>query len=159
MSNSYPLIRVGARLQHRWLLRLEGVNWLGTCIASGRSTSVGGEIRHWDEGKSLIFNDSFPRRAWNDTDAVRALLFLDVVRPLPFPVSTLNKSLIRLIAGSMLSTAELPIRWVFHILHFTRPNLYYWPLPKRRLFPLSSSADDNRSSGSVFEPKAEGFLV
>ncbi|MEO0949158.1 MAG: aspartyl/asparaginyl beta-hydroxylase domain-containing protein, partial [Cyanobacteria bacterium J06641_5] len=46
---------------------------------------VGGEVRHWQEGKSLLFDDTFPHSAWNDTDDIRVVLFLDIVRPLSFP--------------------------------------------------------------------------
>jgi ornithine lipid ester-linked acyl 2-hydroxylase len=61
---------------------------------------VGDDVRHWQEGKSLIFDDSFPHEAWNETDGVRVVLFVDVSRPLPFPWSVINESVIRLIAES-----------------------------------------------------------
>ena len=61
---------------------------------------VGQEIRIWQAGKSLIFDDTFPHEAWNDTDEIRVVLFLDFIRPLPFPLSIFNKSLINLIALS-----------------------------------------------------------
>jgi ornithine lipid ester-linked acyl 2-hydroxylase len=58
------------------------------------------EIRHWSEGKSLIFDDSFEHEVWNDTDGMRVILFMDVIRPLRFPVSLLNKLIIELISRS-----------------------------------------------------------
>jgi beta-hydroxylase len=61
---------------------------------------VGQEIRIWQAGKSLIFDDTFPHEAWNDTDEIRVVLFLDFIRPLPFPLSIFNKILINLIALS-----------------------------------------------------------
>ena len=61
---------------------------------------VGNEIRHWQEGHSLVFDDSWEHQVWNDTDGIRVILFLDVERPLRFPVSWLNQGVIRLIAGS-----------------------------------------------------------
>lgn len=61
---------------------------------------VGKDIRHWQEGKSLVFDDSFEHEAWNCTDEVRVILFVDVVRPLKFPVSLLNQLIIQLIAWS-----------------------------------------------------------
>ncbi|MCZ6854696.1 MAG: aspartyl/asparaginyl beta-hydroxylase domain-containing protein [Gammaproteobacteria bacterium] len=66
----------------------------------GCGITVAGETRHWDEGKSLMFDDSFRHHAWNNTDSVRAILFIDVVRPLPFPISILNEGLIWLIGAS-----------------------------------------------------------
>ena len=61
---------------------------------------VGNETRHWEEGKSMIFDDSFPHEAWNETDGVRAVLFLDVMRPMRFPLSFLNELMMKLIAVS-----------------------------------------------------------
>ena len=46
---------------------------------------VGDDIRHWEEGKSLIFDDTFNHEVWNDTDETRVVLFVDVMRPLPEP--------------------------------------------------------------------------
>ena len=61
---------------------------------------VNNEIRHWEAGKTLIFDDSYLHEAWNQTDEVRVVLFLDIVRPMRFPASTLNHLLINLIRWS-----------------------------------------------------------
>lgn len=61
---------------------------------------VGEEIRHWSEGKAMIFDDSFPHEAWNETDEIRVVLFLDIVRPIKFPLSLVNQLLLKLIASS-----------------------------------------------------------
>lgn len=61
---------------------------------------VGKDTRHWQEGKSLVFDDSFEHTAWNDTDSVRVVLFLDVVRPVKFPISLLNRAVIQLFSWS-----------------------------------------------------------
>jgi aspartyl/asparaginyl beta-hydroxylase (cupin superfamily) len=61
---------------------------------------VGSDTRIWQEGKSLIFDDTFPHEAWNNTDEIRVILFLDVVRPLRFPTSLFNRAMIQLIAWS-----------------------------------------------------------
>ena len=61
---------------------------------------VGGTTAHWEEGKSLFFDDTFPHEVWNDTDAIRVVLFMDVLRPLPFPVAMLNRFIIKIIAAS-----------------------------------------------------------
>jgi len=52
---------------------------------------VKGEVRPWTEGGSLVFDDWFEHEAWNESEGVRVVLFLDVVRPLPFPLSWLNR--------------------------------------------------------------------
>jgi len=62
--------------------------------------SVGGEVAHWVEGKSLLFDDGYEHYAWNDTDGTRVVLFMDVMRPLRGPGGWLNKALIKVIAFS-----------------------------------------------------------
>jgi beta-hydroxylase len=58
------------------------------------------ETRPWVEGRSLIFDDSFEHEAWNDTGSLRAVLFVDFVRPLPFPLSLLNRVMLFRISRS-----------------------------------------------------------
>jgi aspartyl/asparaginyl beta-hydroxylase (cupin superfamily) len=61
---------------------------------------VDGELRHWEEGKSLIFDDTYMHEAWNETNGDRVVLFMDFVRPLRFPASFINWILIKAIAMS-----------------------------------------------------------
>ena len=55
---------------------------------------IGKEIKHWEEGKSLIFDDSFNHEVWNETAGHRAVLFVDFERPVKFPFNLLNKLLL-----------------------------------------------------------------
>lgn len=59
---------------------------------------VGQDIRSWQEGKSLVFDDSHMHEVWNDTDAYRVVLFVDLIRPLPFPLALINRSIIWIIS-------------------------------------------------------------
>jgi len=61
---------------------------------------VGSDYAHWYEGKSMIFDDTHNHEVWNDSDKQRVVLFVDFIRPLPFPLSALNKLLIYLISIS-----------------------------------------------------------
>jgi aspartyl/asparaginyl beta-hydroxylase (cupin superfamily) len=54
------------------------------------------QVYHWREGEVVIFDDSYEHEAWNRTDAVRVVLFVDFVRPLRFPASLLNRLLLKL---------------------------------------------------------------
>jgi beta-hydroxylase len=63
---------------------------------------VGDEIRHWEEGRSMVFDDTFEHEVWNDTDELRAVLFLDVMRPLPQPDATINSLIVKAIGHSPL---------------------------------------------------------
>jgi aspartyl/asparaginyl beta-hydroxylase (cupin superfamily) len=68
--------------------------------ASASGISVGGEVAHWEEGRSLLFDDGYEHHAWNDTDDVRVVLFVDVVRPLRPPADQINRALISAIGRS-----------------------------------------------------------
>jgi beta-hydroxylase len=61
---------------------------------------VGEDIRHWEEGRSMIFDDTFNHEVWNDTDETRIVLFVDVLRPLPFPESAINRLIVKAIGWS-----------------------------------------------------------
>jgi beta-hydroxylase len=61
---------------------------------------VGEDYRHWQEGKSMVFDDTFNHEVWNDTEETRVVLFVDVMRPLPFPESLINWLIVKLIALS-----------------------------------------------------------
>ena len=61
---------------------------------------IGDDTVSWEVGKSLVFDDTYPHEVWNDTDGFRAVLFLDVVRPLREPARTLNAGLLELIRRS-----------------------------------------------------------
>jgi beta-hydroxylase len=61
---------------------------------------VGDDIRHWQEGKSLTFDDTFNHEVWNDTDETRVVLFVDVLRPLPSPWDQINRMIVKAIGFS-----------------------------------------------------------
>ena len=58
------------------------------------------QVHHWDEGRGMLFDDTYDHEVWNDTDGVRVILFMDVLRPLPPPLALLNKLIIKGIALS-----------------------------------------------------------
>ena len=61
---------------------------------------VGGQEAVWEEGRCLVFDDTYKHQVWNDTDGTRVVLFLDVRRPLAFPASLLNRAVLGLIRHS-----------------------------------------------------------
>src|SRR6266581_1238202 len=61
---------------------------------------VDSDIAHWEEGRSVVFDDTYPHEVWNDTDEERVVLFVDFARPLSFPVSILNDAVIWLFSRS-----------------------------------------------------------
>lgn len=58
------------------------------------------DVAHWEEGRSIVFDDTYTHEVWNDTDEERVVLFVDFARPLPLPVSVVNEAVIRLISRS-----------------------------------------------------------
>jgi ornithine lipid ester-linked acyl 2-hydroxylase len=61
---------------------------------------VGDDFRHWQEGQSMVFDDTFNHEVWNDTDETRVVLFVDVLRPLPSPDSAINRAIVKAIGYS-----------------------------------------------------------
>lgn len=74
---------------------------------------VGTETCHWQEGKVMIFDETYEHEAWNDTEGLRVVLFVDVLRPTRFPANLLNSALTWLIAVSpvVLGAAGSYLRW------------------------------------------------
>ena len=58
---------------------------------------VGDVTTPWEEGRCIVFDDTYKHRVENNTDGVRVVLFLDVLRPLKFPASLLNRIILQLI--------------------------------------------------------------
>ncbi len=61
---------------------------------------VGEDVRHWEEGQSMIFDDTYNHEDWNDTDETRVVLFVDVLRPLPRPWAQINRAIVAAIRYS-----------------------------------------------------------
>ena len=57
---------------------------------------VDDQICRWREGEALIFDDAFEHEAWNHSDSVRVVLFVDFEKPTRFPASLTNKSVLKL---------------------------------------------------------------
>ena len=51
---------------------------------------VDDEIVHWEEGESMVFDDTYNHEVWNETGGERAILFLDVKRPMRQPMAAIN---------------------------------------------------------------------
>jgi aspartate beta-hydroxylase len=52
--------------------------------SDGSSTNrlrIDGQIHELSEGRDLLWDDTFLHEAWNDSDAVRAVMLIDIVRP------------------------------------------------------------------------------
>jgi aspartyl/asparaginyl beta-hydroxylase (cupin superfamily) len=54
---------------------------LGLIVPADCALRVGDERRAWQEGRTLIFDDTFEHEAWNRTGKTRTVLLFDFVRP------------------------------------------------------------------------------
>lgn len=54
---------------------------LGVLVPDGCRFRVATETRAWEQGKCLLFDDSFEHEAWNDGDTTRFVLLLDIWHP------------------------------------------------------------------------------
>jgi len=61
---------------------------------------VNGMEARWEEGKTLIFDDTLTHEVWNDSDDDRVVLFIDFSRPMRAPLSWINESIMRVIRWS-----------------------------------------------------------
>ena len=61
---------------------------------------VGGTHSAWEEGRAIVFDDTFEHEAWNRGSGDRVVLFIDFARPLRFPLSWINEAVMRLIKAS-----------------------------------------------------------
>ena len=57
---------------------------------------VGDQVCHWSEGEALIFDDAYEHEAWNHSNEVRVVLFVDFEKPTRFPANLINKSVLKL---------------------------------------------------------------
>ena len=61
---------------------------------------VGNDFRHWEEGRCMVFDDTFEHEVWHEGDSERVVLFIDFVRPFRQPVETINRAMIKIIQWS-----------------------------------------------------------
>jgi Aspartyl/Asparaginyl beta-hydroxylase len=66
---------------HHGMLNTRLICHVPLVVPNGCRLRVGAETREVVEGKAMIFDDSFEHEAWNDGDAVRAVLLFEIWRP------------------------------------------------------------------------------
>jgi hypothetical protein len=78
----FSLLRAGARIApHTGTHNTRLVCHLPLIVPPNCRFRVGNEVREWEEGKLLIFDDTIEHEAWNDSDQDRMLLIFDIWRP------------------------------------------------------------------------------
>jgi aspartyl/asparaginyl beta-hydroxylase (cupin superfamily) len=78
----FSLLRPRARIApHTGVQNTRLVCHLPLIVPPGCGFRVGNEIRQWEEGKLLIFDDTIEHEAWNDSGEDRLVLIFDIWRP------------------------------------------------------------------------------
>jgi aspartyl/asparaginyl beta-hydroxylase (cupin superfamily) len=78
----FSLLRAGARIPaHNGMLNTRLICHLPLIVPPGCALRVGNEVREWELGKTLIFDDSIEHEAWNNSASDRVILLFDIWRP------------------------------------------------------------------------------
>jgi aspartyl/asparaginyl beta-hydroxylase (cupin superfamily) len=78
----FSLLRPGAHIAaHNGLLNTRLICHVPLILPGRCRLRVGNEVREWEEGKALIFDDSVEHEAWNDSDRTRVVLLFEIWRP------------------------------------------------------------------------------
>ncbi len=81
-SVMFSLLRAGTRIPaHNGMLNTRLICHLPLIVPPGCGFRVGNEVREWEVGKTLIFDDSIEHEAWNDSTEDRTILLFDIWRP------------------------------------------------------------------------------
>ena len=99
VSAMFSVLEPGQRLPahsgpYNGLLRLH----LGLIVPEPREAvaiRIDDAVHHWEEGRALIFDDTYEHEARNESRHTRVVLFIDFERPLRFPARFINRRLLR----------------------------------------------------------------
>ena len=78
----FSLLKAGAHIApHNGMFNTRLICHLPLIVPKGCRFRVGNEVREWEEGKLLIFDDTIEHEAWNDSGEDRVVLIFDIWRP------------------------------------------------------------------------------
>ncbi len=78
----FSMLKAGARIAgHNGMYNMRLICHLPLIVPPGCRFRVGNEVREWEAGKLLIFDDSVEHEAWNDSAEDRIVLIFDIWRP------------------------------------------------------------------------------
>jgi beta-hydroxylase len=67
---------------------------------------VNGKKYNWTEGEGVLWDDTFAHKVYNNSDEIRVVVYMDVVRPLPIG-NRVNNFLIDMVTGSSIVKDEV----------------------------------------------------
>jgi beta-hydroxylase len=62
---------------------------------------------NWTEGEGVLWDDNFPHKVYNNTNEIRVVIFMDIVRPFSRLTNNLNKKFINLISKTKIIKDEI----------------------------------------------------
>lgn len=68
-------------LPHRGVTNTRLVGHLPLIIPADCALNVGGELHRWQEGRAVVFDDTYEHEAWNRSSQIRVVLIFDVWNP------------------------------------------------------------------------------
>ena len=78
----YSVLKPGARIPpHTGVINVRLVVHLALIVPPDCGIRVGSETRGWQEGKCIVFDDTYEHEAWNKSDRTRVVLIFDVWNP------------------------------------------------------------------------------
>jgi aspartyl/asparaginyl beta-hydroxylase (cupin superfamily) len=78
----FSLLKPGAHIfAHNGLINTRLICHLPLIVPEGCRFRVGNDVRQWEEGKLLIFDDSIEHEAWNEGRSRRVVLLFEIWRP------------------------------------------------------------------------------
>ncbi len=78
----FSLLRAGARIApHTGTHNARLICHLPLIVPPNCGFRVGNQVRQWEEGKLLIFDDTIEHEAWNESSQDRVVLIFDIWRP------------------------------------------------------------------------------
>jgi tetratricopeptide (TPR) repeat protein len=102
----FSVLKPGARLPaHTGVSNVRAIVHLPLIVPPGCGFRVGGETREWVEGKAFAFDDTIEHEAWNGSDAIRAVLILDVWNP---HLSAAERDMLRALFGTLAGMEDVP---------------------------------------------------
>ena len=61
----------------------------------------------WTEGVGVLWDDTYPHKVYNNTDEIRVVIYMDVVRPLPGILNVMNRFILWLASNSKIVKDEI----------------------------------------------------
>jgi aspartyl/asparaginyl beta-hydroxylase (cupin superfamily) len=76
------MLKAGAHIgAHTGMYNTRLICHLPLIVPPGCSFRVGNQVREWEAGKLLIFDDTIEHEAWNDSGEDRVMLIFDIWHP------------------------------------------------------------------------------